>query len=86
MSQHVVVRATWHQGSHAWRCGVHALRRYTSVMSTADLRPDRPELASDTRRMSEAERLDDPTQVSGRMFWIALVLIVAVIAVFFVVR
>lgn len=55
-------------------------------MTMADLGPERPGQASDTRRMSDADRVTHPTRVSGRAFWIVLLVIVAAIAVFFVVR
>ena len=55
-------------------------------MTMADLGPERPGHASDTRRMSDVDRIVHPTRVSGRMFWIVLVLIVAAVVVFFVVR
>lgn len=53
----------------------------------ADLGPERPGgHASDTRQMSDVARTIHPTRVSGRTFWIALVLIVAALVVFFLVR
>jgi hypothetical protein len=55
-------------------------------MTMADLGPERPGQASDTRQMSDVDRILQPTRVSGRTFWIALVLIVVAIVVFFVVR
>jgi len=55
-------------------------------MTMADLGPERPGQASDTRQMSDVDRVVHPTRVSGRAFWIALVLILAALGVFFVVR
>ena len=55
-------------------------------MTMADLGPERPGQASDTRRMSDVDRIVQPARVSGRLFWVALVLIVIAIVVFFVVR
>ena len=55
---------------------------YTRPMTMMDLGPERPGHASDTRRMTEADRATAHTaaNVSGRRFWIAFVIIVAVIA------
>ena len=36
--------------------------------------------------MSDVDRVTHPTRVSGRAFWIILLVIVAAISVFFVVR
>ncbi len=55
-------------------------------MTMADLGPERPGQASDTRQMSDVERASQPARVSGRLFWVALALIVMGVAVFFVVR
>lgn len=55
-------------------------------MTMADLGPERPGNASETRRMTEADRVIQPARVSGRLFWIAMALIVLAIAAFFAVR
>ena len=55
-------------------------------MTMADLGPERPGEASDTRQMSDVDRVVQPARVSGRLFWVALALIVMGVAVFFVVR
>lgn len=55
-------------------------------MTMADLGPERPGQASDTRQMSDVDRVIQPARVSGRLFWVALALIVMGVAVFFVVR
>jgi hypothetical protein len=59
---------------------------YTCDMTMADLGPERPGQASDTRQMSDVDRVIQPARVSGRVFWVALALIVMGVAVFFVVR
>lgn len=55
-------------------------------MTMADLGPERPGNASDTRRLTEADRVIQPARISGRLFWVALALILMGIAIFFVVR
>jgi len=55
-------------------------------MTMADLGPERPGQASDTRQMSDVDRMVHPTRVSGRAFWILLAVIVVALVVFFVVR
>lgn len=55
-------------------------------MTMADLGPERPGQASDTRQMSEVDRALQPARVSGRVFWVALAMIIMGVAVFFVVR
>ena len=56
---------------------------YTRLMTMMDLGPERPGHASDTRQMTEAGRASAHTDanVSGRKFWIAFVVIAAVITV-----
>lgn len=51
-------------------------------MTMIDLGPERPGQASDTRQMSDADRVIAPAQFSGRTFWVGLVLVVAAIVVF----
>ena len=55
-------------------------------MTMADLGPERPGQASDTRQMSDVDRTIQRARVSGRVFWVSLALIVMGVAVFFVVR
>lgn len=55
-------------------------------MTMADLGPERPGQASDTRQMSDVDRVIQPARLSGRVFWVALTLIVLGVAAFFVVR
>lgn len=57
-----------------------------AVMTMADLGPERPGQASDTRQMSDVDRTIQRARVSGRVFWVSLALIVMGVAVFFVVR
>ncbi len=59
---------------------------YTYAMTMADLGPERPGQASDTRQMSDVDRVIQPARVSGRLFWVAVTLIILGVAVFFVVR
>jgi hypothetical protein len=51
-------------------------------MTMIDLGPERPGVASDTRQMSDADRAGAPTRISGRFFWVGLVLIVAAIIIY----
>ncbi|MDB4961141.1 MAG: hypothetical protein JWP01_1140 [Myxococcales bacterium] len=51
-------------------------------MTMLDLGPERPGVASDTRQMSDMDRARAPARVSGRFFWVGLVLIVAAIIIF----
>lgn len=55
-------------------------------MTMVDLGPERPGQASDTRQMSDVDRVIEPTRLSGRVFWVALTLIILGVAIFFVVR
>lgn len=55
-------------------------------MTVPDLGPERPGQPSDTRRMSEVDRVMQPARVSGRLFWVALALILMAVVVAFVVR
>jgi hypothetical protein len=53
-------------------------------MTMMDLGPERPGQPSDTRQMGEYGRAttEEQIHVSGRTFWIALVVIAALIAVY----
>jgi hypothetical protein len=51
-------------------------------MTMLDLGPERPGVASDTRQMSEADRARPPARVSGRFFWVGLVLIIAAMIIY----
>lgn len=55
-------------------------------MTMADLGPERPGQSSDTRRMSDVERITHPTRVSGRAFWVLLAVILAALLVLLAVR
>lgn len=56
-------------------------------MTMMDLGPERPGQPSDTRQMGEYGRAEtEQIHVSGRTFWIALVVIAALIAVYAVTR
>lgn len=56
-------------------------------MTMIDLGPERPGQPSDTRQMGEYGRAaTEDFHVSGRTFWIALVVIAALIAIYAVTR
>jgi hypothetical protein len=55
-------------------------------MTMLDLGPERPGPPSDTRQLGELGRDSDPIRVSGKAFWIAVVVIAALIAVYAVTR
>jgi hypothetical protein len=50
-------------------------------MTMLDLGPERPGQASETRQMSDLDRMTPATKVSGRAFWIAVAAIVVGIVV-----
>lgn len=57
---------------------------YIRLMTMLDLGPERPGPASETRQMGEQGRraATEQAHVSGRSFWIALLVIAVAIAVF----
>jgi hypothetical protein len=53
---------------------------YTAAMTMLDLGPERPGQASETRQMSDLDRMTPAANVSGRVFGIGLAAVVVVIA------
>lgn len=67
--------------------GRAGLSWHACIMTMADLGPERPGLASETREWADRGRRDQEAQaVSNRRFVIFLVLIVIALAVFFILR
>jgi hypothetical protein len=56
-------------------------------MTMLDLRPERPRLPTETRQLGELGRAStDQLEVSSKVFWIAVAVIAALLAVYAVTR
>jgi hypothetical protein len=60
--------------------------RHTCGMTMADLGPERPGQASETREWGERQRTEQPHTVSNLRFFIVLALIIAALVAFALLR